>query len=557
MADIRLDIAPDLIHNGVPQRLSDTIILNDRPKISILNHFNTLFLERNIIKAPHVASSSTTVNLYIKKDLLKRLHDRLATVETCTLPNITQLKEHIKNFFQNEQQPIFQTLINNEIGDEFIGVNTFGLSLFATSKSDAEQIERVQIETLTEGNITLKPFSSDGLEVILDDSYINLIVKTLGHDVQKLIEKCCKEVPAQLGILTDDVKVLINTGKLRIDGGYDYNCPSSTTDVTHYGGYDRFSRDVFELLNLFFNISLSIIPVAALKSVHVLEKELNRLDADKSLLEQTWSGVASFVESWKLKTKTKDDDKDELELTELSVVKTTNDGISKPVSCSDKKFIEWYKRSFTQSDKSIQFRRTEQVEMAKNSSDIIKKVKIHFPVQYFESVNYNGHEREVYVLTNKGDMTLDQYRKIGDVLNSIWKRGKTIAAQYFDYIRLGVEKAYHLSSVLMKKYNLTVDDIINFIDKGPSYLAGLDKIDDWSLISKLIITSILPNIIQAVYKTDPSNNVMNSVIISRANNLIKSDRDRLTKKYTIERTNATNNNHNETNTKVVCNKVVR
>nr|ADI33220.1 coat protein [Rice black streaked dwarf virus] len=558
MADIRLDIAPDLIHNGVPQRLSDTIILNNRPTITLLSHFNNLFHELNIVKSPHVASSQTTVNLYIRKHLLTRLHDRLQTVETSTLPNITQLKDHIRSFFQNEHQPIFQTLTNNDLSEEFVGVTTFGLSLFATSKLDAEQIERVQIETLTEGNITLKPFSADGLEVILDDSYIGIVGKIPGLEVHKLLDKCCREVPAQMGILTDEVKLLMRTGKLRIDGGYDFNCPASTTDVTHYGGYDQFSRQMFERLNLFYNISLSIIPVSALKTVHLFEKELSVLDADKSLLEQTWSAVASFVETWQVKSKVKADDPDEYELTSLSTLRTNYDGTSASSPFTDKKFIDWYIKTFSKTEKGSSLRRNELEEKsATSTSTTVKKVKIHFSVQYFDEFKVNGHEKSVVVQTHKGEMTLDYYRKIGEVLSAIWKRGKSLAVPCFDYIKLGVEKAFHLAPVILKKYNLTIDDIINFIDKGPPYLAKLDKIDDWSLISKLIITSVLPNIIQAVYKTDPSNNVMNSVIISRANNLLKSDRDRLLKKALSANVSSSNTTSHEHVQKIVLNKVTR
>nr|AJD20381.1 P10 [Southern rice black-streaked dwarf virus] len=557
MADIRLDIAPDLIHNGVPQRLSDTIILNNRPTITLLSHFNSLFHESNIVKSPHIASSQTTVNLYIRKHLLTRLHDRLQTVETSTLPNITQLKEHIQSYFRNEHQPIFQTLTNNNLSDEFLGVTTFGLSLFATSKLDAEQIERVQIETLTEGNVTLKPFSADGLEVILDDSYIGIIGKISGLEVHKLLDKCCREVPAQMGILTDEVKLLIRSGKLRIDGGYDFNCPASTTDVTHYGGYDQYSRQMFEKLNLFFNISLSIIPVSALKTIHVFEKELGALDADKSLLEQTWSGVSSFIETWKVKTKVKDEDQDEYELAGLSALRKGVDGNSVSSPYNDKKFIEWYSKTFAKIEKGSSLRKTEiEDKNTSGTSNITKQVKIHFPVQYFDEVNSNGHEKSVTVITNKGEMSLESYRKIGEILSAIWKRGKALAAPCIDYIKLGVEKAYHLAPVIMKKYNLTIDDIIHFIEIGPSYLAKLDKIDDWSLIAKLIITSVLPNIIQAVYKTDPSNNVMNSVIISRANNLLKADRDRLIKKATTANS-STSNSNSEHGQKIVLNKVTR
>nr|AJD20378.1 P10 [Southern rice black-streaked dwarf virus] len=557
MADIRLDIAPDLIHNGVPQRLSDTIILNNRPTITLLSHFNSLFHESNIVKSPHIASSQTTVNLYIRKHLLTRLHDRLQTVETSTLPNITQLKEHIQSYFRNEHQPIFQTLTNNNLSDEFLGVTTFGLSLFATSKLDAEQIERVQIETLTEGNVTLKPFSADGLEVILDDSYIGIIGKISGLEVHKLLDKCCREVPAQMGILTDEVKLLIRSGKLRIDGGYDFNCPASTTDVTHYGGYDQYSRQMFEKLNLFFNISLSIIPVSALKTIHVFEKELGALDADKSLLEQTWSGVSSFIETWKVKTKVKDEDQDEYELAGLSALRKGVDGNSVSSPYNDKKFIEWYSKTFAKIEKGSSLRKTEiEDKNTSGTSNITKQVKIHFPVQYFDEVKPNGHEKSVTVITNKGEMSLESYRKIGEILSAIWKRGKALAAPCIDYIKLGVEKAYHLAPVIMKKYNLTIDDIIHFIEIGPSYLAKLDKIDDWSLIAKLIITSVLPNIIQAVYKTDPSNNVMNSVIISRANNLLKADRDRLIKKATTANS-STSNSNSEHGQKIVLNKVTR
>nr|AEK27177.1 putative capsid protein [Southern rice black-streaked dwarf virus] len=557
MADIRLDIAPDLIHNGVPQRLSDTIILNNRPTITLLSHFNSLFHESNIVKSPHIASSQTTVNLYIRKHLLTRLHDRLQTVETSTLPNITQLKEHIQSYFRNEHQPIFQTLTNNNLSDEFLGVTTFGLSLFATSKLDAEQIERVQIETLTEGNVTLKPFSADGLEVILDDSYIGIIGKISGLEVHKLLDKCCREVPAQMGILTDEVKLLIRSGKLRIDGGYDFNCPASTTDVTHYGGYDQYSRQMFEKLNLFFNISLSIIPVSALKTIHVFEKELSALDADKSLLEQTWSGVSSFIETWKVKTKAKDEDQDEYELTGLSALRKGVDGNSVSSPYNDKKFIEWYSKTFAKIEKGSSLRKTEiEDKNTSGTSNITKQVKIHFPVQYFDEVKSNGHEKSVTVITNKGEMSLESYRKIGEILSAIWKRGKALAAPCIDYIKLGVEKAYHLAPVIMKKYNLTIDDIIHFIEIGPSYLAKLDKIDDWSLIAKLIITSVLPSIIQAVYKTDPSNNVMNSVIISRANNLLKADRDRLIKKATTANS-STSNSNSEHGQKIVLNKVTR
>nr|AEB40351.1 p10 [Southern rice black-streaked dwarf virus] len=557
MADIRLDIAPDLIHNGVPQRLSDTIILNNRPTITLLSHFNSLFHESNIVKSPHIASSQTTVNLYIRKHLLTRLHDRLQTVETSTLPNITQLKEHIQSYFRNEHQPIFQTLTNNNLSDEFLGVTTFGLSLFATSKLDAEQIERVQIETLTEGNVTLKPFSADGLEVILDDSYIGIIGKISGLEVHKLLDKCCREVPAQMGILTDEVKLLIRSGKLRIDGGYDFNCPASTTDVTHYGGYDQYSRQMFEKLNLFFNISLSIIPVSALKTIHVFEKELGALDADKSLLEQTWSGVSSFIETCKVKTKVKDEDQDEYELAGLSALRKGVDGNSVSSPYNDKKFIEWYSKTFAKIEKGSSLRKTEiEDKNTSGTSNITKQVKIHFPVQYFDEVKSNGHEKSVTVITNKGEMSLESYRKIGEILSAIWKRGKALAAPCIDYIKLGVEKAYHLAPVIMKKYNLTIDDIIHFIEIGPSYLAKLDKIDDWSLIAKLIITSVLPNIIQAVYKTDPSNNVMNSVIISRANNLLKADRDRLIKKATTANS-STSNSNSEHGQKIVLNKVTR
>nr|AEE81773.1 P10 protein [Rice black-streaked dwarf virus 2] len=557
MADIRLDIAPDLIHNGVPQRLSDTIILNNRPTITLLSHFNSLFHESNIVKSPHIASSQTTVNLYIRKHLLTRLHDRLQTVETSTLPNITQLKEHIQSYFRNEHQPIFQTLTNNNLSDEFLGVTTFGLSLFATSKLDAEQIERVQIETLTEGNVTLKPFSADGLEVILDDSYIGIIGKISGLEVHKLLDKCCREVPAQMGILTDEVKLLIRSGKLRIDGGYDFNCPASTTDVTHYGGYDQYSRQMFEKLNLFFNISLSIIPVSALKTIHVFEKELSALDADKSLLEQTWSGVSSFIETWKVKTKAKDEDQDEYELAGLSALRKGVDGNSVSSPYNDKKFIEWYSKTFAKIEKGSSLRKTEiEDKDTSGTSNITKQAKIHFPVQYFDEVKSNGHEKSVTVITNKGEMSLESYRKIGEILSAIWKRGKALAAPCIDYIKLGVEKAYHLAPVIMKKYNLTIDDIIHFIEIGPSYLAKLDKIDDWSLIARLIITSVLPNIIQAVYKTDPSNNVMNSVIISRANNLLRADRDRLIKKATTANS-STSNSNSEHGQKVVLNKVTR
>jgi len=528
MTDIRLIIAPDLIHCGVPQRLSDAIILNNKPKISLLSYFKTLFFDDNIIKAPTINSVQNSVNIYVKFTLLIRLYDRLLPVDTSTLPYITQLKGYLHDFLHNVTQPLFQKSLTNELNEYYIGITTFGLSLFANARSDAEEIEKVQIETLTEGNLTLKPISADGLETVLDDSYINAVSQVIGYDISKLIEKCSKEVPAQLGILTNEVRIMLSNKQLRMDGGYDYNCPSSTTDITHYGGFDSYIHKRFDKLTRFYNLNLAIVPLSKLRSVHLFEKELEVLDSDKSLFDQVWSGVASFVEKRQLKTATDKTLPVEYELSEVSLVyKDKYNSKNVSVSLTDKKMIKWYNESLNNADYKKYIIKLEQLDSAASTSESqTTLVRYALSPFLFNTMPAHKHEKEIILSTIHGDMNLEQYRAIGSALANIWNRGKKIAIKVFDYIKLGFEKSLHLVSSLIKKYNLTLDDVIMFLDQGPYYLTTLSKIRDWRHIAKMIILNILPNIIQSVYKSDPNTSVMNSTLISQAVALIREDRKR-------------------------------
>ncbi|AAP57258.1 hypothetical protein [Fiji disease virus] len=528
MTSISLTIAPDLIHCGVPQRLSDTIILNDKPKITLLSYFDNIFTEANIIKAPKEHSVQSTVNIYVKLELLKRLYDRLQSVDTSTLPYISQIKEALRSFLHNDIQYVFTRIPDSEIDGNYVGVTTHGLSLFANAKNDAEEIERVQIDTPTEGNLTLKPISADGVEVVLDDSYINAVSKVIGPDVHKLIDKCCKEFPAHVGTILEEVKYCLILGKLRLAGGYDYNCPSSTTDVTRYGDFDKFRIKMFNKLTRFYNVSLALVPCNKLKMQYIFDSESEKINGDRTFLDQAWPAITSFIETHDLATKVKTDDPDTYVLKEVKSCKINSSTKQATLVNLDGNKLEWYKNNIYNAklEDGIVINR-ELYEKAADKSYIKYNVKVVFASYALQKIIDEKSDKSITVDTSAGEMTLDKYRAIANVLNSIWKRGKDMAIKYFDYIKMGIEKATHLSLNLMKKYNITLDDVVSFIEKGPGYLATLQKLNDYKLIAKIIICHILPTIIQCVYKSDPNSKIMNSTLITNAVNLIRQD----TKRY--------------------------
>nr|WLY62808.1 P8 [Oat sterile dwarf virus] len=556
MEDLHINVEPDLSHCGMSQRLSEQIILNDRPTINLLMHAELLFKPSEIIKCPTTNRDINEVTIHAKTSHLRRFHDRLSAYQLHLYPNLLEFRTVTTKLFESR-------IIDNNYFVEvnqpsMIGFTRRFLALFAMAKVDVQQLENQIINTLTKGNLALKSISADGAEMILDSNYVNIVKNLLGNEIVNIIHDCQSDAPAEMGISTVETEQMIKDKTLRLDGGYDYNGLSVSTDITTYGNYNQLLIQMFMDLKSFFNLTITSVTVDKLAKMHVLPEELSVLDLTKSLIDQKWIGNTQFNTSTESKTPVganvpgtsnsnpgiKTDDKSKsgtpspnsskAEETEpaaevVSDLKGKNKAGKSQVSPT----VQWYQSIFNNPETAKYVKLVDSNVLNESSGRLVEHQEYLISSMLFENLPLSDIENTIII--SFGDrkserMTMAEYRSLSNTLNKIWKRGKDLVVKASDYLKIGLSKASHLADILEKKYNITLTDVYNFIMEGPSYFNDTAKWPSPNVTAKGVILNVIPAIIQSLYKEDESSVISNSELIRSLHQFIADDSKRLSEK---------------------------
>lgn len=408
-------------------------------------------------------------------------------------PKLAELLDNLTRLFENNLSDRTKTqnfILINKL--DYVYVTRSGFDLLTLAYNDAIDKQNKDAENYALGTLILKSSSAIGGNTILNKDYIEEIANwNKKIDVDQILSCVKNSMPGSFGILTPkNIGYKSNSANIIFTGvGYDGN-------VKQMGMLSRIYDEMSDSITAIFNGPFTVLPVSVMRGIFIDEPDLAQL-SNKPLFDQPWFAKLSYS----------DGNKAMFHL----LVKKLKDLTGRP------------EHEFNDKNPILSYEASVQDVLQNRERFYAKMIEIAEPLiltpWMMEDFDINGVQHMLVKIDEYKYITLHEYKAISDVLKNVWNRVKSFAFKAKDIFVTGIKTVKKLTDAIEDKYGLKVDDIINFIDNGPTAFSE-DK--DWAHISKQVALNILP-VLSEYLKSNVTNQYNTSKLRNKIDEFLKRD----------------------------------
>ncbi|QLB38589.1 major outer capsid protein [Diaphorina citri reovirus] len=453
------------------------IIYTEKQNIRIIENFNYLIREDQILISPNSDRSENAITLYLKEVNIRSFVNLLNSKNLSGKYNLQKFVNDLKNVLSNNITTVEQSLDNQPFISRNMRITIPGfkpVSRMIVSNMDAAYREAVSFDDelslmMTECDLVLKPYATPNMNSVLDHSYIEKMHKA-GFDTDRLINKISTSLSQEYGLFKKENKRAVKPESINCITGVIFPGTSiSTRSIMEVPSInDEYNKLVVFPIEVISTLLVGV-PISKLVNKFLTTDELKSLNQDVSLIEQNWVASTNVNQS--------DKDKDIYKkLYKALKLLETNNATKEQNAATVASITEKY------SDK-----------VATYTYDVIKDVA--------------GIE-ECNVLLLDGSLTsVRNYKAISDLLGKVWGRMKSFGSRHPELVQVALRSTIDIfSTIIEKKYGIKTDEIIDFYDNGPGkILSGSGDIYSKMKKVKSLSANILPSLANVMKTTSPKN----------------------------------------------------